>query len=168
MAKRTTKKKSHSTTKKKTSQKPSLSSKEIKVEKILIENFVSLQKVMTNLSFKFDNLTNQISKLLELFEISAKALAKKEFETESQSIEDKKVLEKMDRLLDQNKTIARGLTLIHEKEGEQPQNPQKMQQPFPPKPQVNNEQYQRSSFSKPEIDSSTDTPPKPKAFERFK
>ena len=79
MAKRTTKKKSHSTTKKKTSQKPSLSSKEIKVEKILIENFVSLQKVMTNLSFKFDNLTNQISKLLELFEIYAKDLAKTEF-----------------------------------------------------------------------------------------
>ena len=42
---------------------------------ILVENFVSLQKVMTNLSIKFDNLSMQISKLLELFEISAKTLA---------------------------------------------------------------------------------------------
>ena len=40
----------------------------IGVEKILVENFVSLQKVMTNLSLKFDNLAFQISKLLELFE----------------------------------------------------------------------------------------------------
>ncbi|KHO55254.1 MAG: hypothetical protein QT10_C0004G0041 [archaeon GW2011_AR19] len=38
------------------------------VEKILVENFVSLQKVMTNLSVKFDELSSQISKLLELFE----------------------------------------------------------------------------------------------------
>ncbi|MBI2056746.1 hypothetical protein HYT91_00645, partial [Candidatus Pacearchaeota archaeon] len=32
----------------------------------LVENFVSLQKVMTNLSVRFDELSNQISKLLEL------------------------------------------------------------------------------------------------------
>jgi len=30
----------------------------------LVENFVSLQKVMTNLSIKFDELSNNISKLL--------------------------------------------------------------------------------------------------------
>ena len=47
------------------------------MEKILIENFVSLQRVMTNLSEKFDGLSNNISKLLELFELSATALAKK-------------------------------------------------------------------------------------------
>ena len=48
------------------------------VEKILVENFVSLQKVLTNLSVKFDELSNNISKLLELFELSATALAKKD------------------------------------------------------------------------------------------
>lgn len=47
------------------------------VENVLVENFVSLQKVMTNLSLKFDNLTNQISKLLDLFEISAKNSCRK-------------------------------------------------------------------------------------------
>ncbi|NMB66704.1 hypothetical protein GYA25_01435, partial [Candidatus Woesearchaeota archaeon] len=38
----------------------------------LIENFVSLQRVMTNLAVKLEDLSSQISKLLELFEISAK------------------------------------------------------------------------------------------------
>lgn len=90
-------------------------STEVKVEKILIENFVSLQKVMANLSIKFDNLANQISKLLELFEISAKTLAEKDFGLEKDTRDNKKIIEKMDNLLDQNKTIAKGLTLIHER-----------------------------------------------------
>jgi len=56
------------------------STKEIKVEKVLIENFVGLQKVMVNLSSRFDELSTQISRLLNLFEVSARAMAKKEFE----------------------------------------------------------------------------------------
>ncbi|PJE81043.1 hypothetical protein COU58_04545 [Candidatus Pacearchaeota archaeon CG10_big_fil_rev_8_21_14_0_10_32_42] len=82
------------------------------VEKILVENFVSLQKVMTHLSISFDNLANQLSKLLELFEISAKTLAEKELKPEKN---DKEILEKMNNLLEQNKIIARGVSLIHEK-----------------------------------------------------
>ena len=89
-------------------------SSEVKVEKILIENFVALQKVMTNLSIKFNNLATQISKLLELFEISAKALAEKDFSLEKETNENKKIIEKIDNLLEQNKIIARGLTLLHE------------------------------------------------------
>ena len=123
------------------------------IEKVLVENFVSLQKVMTNLSIKFDNLTKQISKLLELFEISAKTLARKNFDLEKGG-EDKKVIEKIDNLLEQNKTIAQGLTLIHEKIPEQKkfkyppvQAPQQMQQPQAQKPQVNTEGYQKSISS---------------------
>lgn len=86
--------------------------------KILVENFVSLQRVMTNLSIKFDNLTEQISKLLSLFEISAKALAEKEFNLEKGDKSSKKIMEKIDTLLEQNKIIARGLTLMHEKNAE--------------------------------------------------
>lgn len=82
-----------------------------KVEHVLIENFVSLQKVMTNLAVKFDSLSSQISKLLELFEISAKTLAEK-----GEIGGDKKVAEKLDNLLEQNKIIAKGITLLHEKE----------------------------------------------------
>jgi hypothetical protein len=85
----------------------------VKVEKVLIENFVSLQKVMTNLAVKFDNLSSQISKLLELFEISAKALAEKGTLGEERT--DKKAAEKLDSLLEQNKIIAKGIALLHEK-----------------------------------------------------
>jgi hypothetical protein len=85
------------------------------VEKILIENFVSLQKVMSNLSIKFDDLTTQISKLLQLFEISAKALTEKDYEVEKNNRDNAKILERMEGVLEQNKTIARGLTLINDK-----------------------------------------------------
>jgi len=80
----------------------------------LIENFVSLQKVMTNMGVKFDNLSENISKLLQLFELSAKGFIRKQEEGFVTS-EDKEVLKKLDTLLEQNKTVAKGLTLIEEK-----------------------------------------------------
>ena len=84
------------------------------LEKILIENFVSLQKVMVNLSVKFESLSSQISKLLNLFVISAKSLSEKDFQLEKENKDIKKISEKMDNLLEQNKVLARGLTLLHE------------------------------------------------------
>ncbi len=48
-----------------------------KLNTLLVENFVSLQKAITNLTVKFDNLSEQISSLLQLFEISAKSFAEK-------------------------------------------------------------------------------------------
>ena len=102
-----------------------------KIQQALIENFITLQKVMTNLSIKFDSLSDQISKLLDLFEISAKAMAEKDFETKEdifspkaeQDFKDKtftnktneELTEKFNILLEQNKTIARGFTLMNEK-----------------------------------------------------
>ena len=86
------------------------------INTVLVENFVSLQKVLTNLAFKIDNLTDQMSKLLNLFEISAKNFAEKQAGKEIKNREkDKDFLQKIDALLDQNKTIARGLTLMEEK-----------------------------------------------------
>ncbi|MBU3907041.1 MAG: hypothetical protein KKA64_02200 [Nanoarchaeota archaeon] len=89
-------------------------SENVKLERILIENFISMQKVLTNLSVKFDRLSDQISKLLELFEISARALAEKDLRNLGGN-NNKDVLEKLDNLLDQNKTIARGVALMHDK-----------------------------------------------------
>jgi hypothetical protein len=75
---------------------------------------------MLNLSNRFDNLSEQISKLLGLFEVSAKVLAEKDFEIErGNSQESSKILEKIDDIIDQNKTIARGLSLMHEKTSSQ-------------------------------------------------
>ena len=135
-----------------------------KVEEILVENFVSLQKVMTNLSFKFDNLASQISKLLELFEISAKNLAHKDFSLEKEGKDNKEVIAKLDNLLGQNKIIAKGLTLMHEANSPQrnksPQHPKNLTpqgQSFHRKPrpaEVN--EYQKSISS-----NQNDAPPKP-------
>ncbi len=82
-------------------------------EKILVDNFVALQRVLTNLSIKFDNLSTQISKLLEIFEISAKTLAERA-PTMKEGGNSREISEKIDNLLEQNKVIARGLTLLHE------------------------------------------------------
>lgn len=99
---------------KKIEEEQKVSPETLKIEKVLVENFTSLQHVMTNLAIKFENLSNQISKLLELFEISAKALAEKEVNTVDNEA-NKKIVEKLDGLLEQNKVIARGLSFIHEK-----------------------------------------------------
>ena len=88
--------------------KKSMNSKER--EELLIENFVGLQKAMTNLSIKFEQLSDNISKLLGVFELSAKNLI------EGGSKEsDADLLRKIDSLLDQNKTIAKGLVLMEGK-----------------------------------------------------
>lgn len=86
-----------------------------KLNTILVENFVNLQKALTNLTIKFDKLSDQISSLLQLFEISAKSFAEK-LSTGAPEIEkDREFLDKLNRLLDQNKVIAKGLTLMEEK-----------------------------------------------------
>ncbi len=130
--------------------KPIASSKQIHTEKILIENFIALQKVITNLSIKFDKLTNQISSLLELFEVSAKTLAEKDFNVKKEQKDDKEVVEKIDNLLEQNKTIARGVALIHEENsGNKPIHPSQliMQRPIP-KSIKNTGEYQKSISQK--------------------
>jgi hypothetical protein len=99
------------------------------LEKTLISNFVNLQKVLTNLSIKFEDLSTNISKLLELFEISAKSFTEK-YTGEEIAIRgntDKDFLEKLDKLLEQNKTISKGIMLMEEKIRERskyPENPE--------------------------------------------
>ena len=124
--------------------KPIAISKKIHTEKILIENFIALQKVNTNLAIKFDKLTNQISSLLELFEISAKTLAEKDFDLRKDNEENKQMIGKIDNLLEQNRTIARGVALIHEGNPAHRQisPPQRIMQ-NPRQPQ-NTDQYQKS------------------------
>jgi len=83
-------------------------------DKLLLENFVALQKVMTHLSQKFDELTRQISELLKLFEDSARVIVKNEIEKKNEDRGDKQLLDTMVSILDQNKVIAKGLTLMYE------------------------------------------------------
>ena len=85
------------------------------LEKMLIDNFVNLQRVLTNLSVKFDALSDNISKLLQLFELSAKSLAEKQSEEGNFPPNDQELRDKLETLLEQNKTLAKGLTLIESK-----------------------------------------------------
>ena len=114
--------------------------KEIKVEKALVDNFIGLQKVMVNLSSKFDNLATQISKLLELFEISAKAMAAKDFGVEKDDKETKKIMEKLDNISEHAGLIGKGLVLIHEAgQGLSPSSPEleiKRAQPMRAPPRI--------------------------------
>lgn len=89
-----------------------LTSKEVQL--MLIDNFVNLQRVLTNLTAKFDGLSDNIAKLLQLYETAAKSFLTK-VENGSMTPEDKDIVKKLDTLLEQNKTVAKGLTLMEEK-----------------------------------------------------
>ncbi|MBW6442273.1 hypothetical protein K0A97_00635 [Patescibacteria group bacterium] len=81
------------------------------IDTSIANNFASLQKIMVTLAGKFDDLSNQLSKLLELFETSAESLANKEFNAEDDS---KEILRKLNNISQQAGLIGKGLALIHE------------------------------------------------------
>ena len=83
------------------------------IDKAILDNFINLQKVLTNLSSKFEDLSNNISKLLQLFEISAKSFTEN-YPTSESGI-DREFLKRLDSLLEQNKTISKGILLMEER-----------------------------------------------------
>lgn len=83
------------------------------LEQTIIKNLVEIQKVHVDLAEKFDKLAKEISQLLGLFEITAKRFSSHAALGEYEK--DKEFLEKIDTLLDQNKTLAKGLTLMEER-----------------------------------------------------
>ena len=83
------------------------------IERQIIENLIALQKINVNLTEKFDSLSKQLSDLLTLFEMTARRFA--EHPAIQASEKDKEFLDKIDKLLDQNKTIAKGLTLMEDR-----------------------------------------------------
>jgi len=78
-------------------------------EELLIENFVGLQHAMTNLSIKFGALSDNTSRLLQVLEESAKNFM------QGGKPDDTDLIRKINSLLDQNKTIAKGLVLMEGK-----------------------------------------------------
>lgn len=84
-----------------------------KLQISIIENLVQLQKINTSLAEKFDSLSTQITALLGLFEVAAKSFTSNP--AYNASDKDKEFLEKIDRVLEQNKVLAKGLTLMEER-----------------------------------------------------
>ncbi|MDO8528935.1 MAG: hypothetical protein Q7S06_03535 [Nanoarchaeota archaeon] len=93
------------------------------IEKTMLENFVEIQKVMVDLSVKLGDLSSKISRLLDLFETTAKTLSMR-----GMGEENKEISKKMDSLLEQNKTIAKGVSMMYENVGEQPKPVQRTYQ----------------------------------------
>jgi hypothetical protein len=87
------------------------------LETALIDNFVNLQKVLTNLAIKFDELSTNTSKLLQLFEISARNFAEKcdSGQLNQNSGVDKDLADKINLLLDQNRVLAKGIMVIEDR-----------------------------------------------------
>src|SRR3990167_7177989 len=106
-----------------------------------MENLVELQKVHTNLAEKFDKLADQISQLLSLFEMAARSFG--EHPANQVAEKDKEFLEKVDKLLEQNKTIAKGLTIVEERMRERMYGAQKLL------PEKEEEPYTPSALSRP-------------------
>ena len=93
---------------------------------------------MTTLSTKFDHLTNQISDLLKVFEDSAESLAKREFDFEKEQKLNEKMLQRIDNLFEQNKVIAKGLTLVHDTVNAQESG-------------MKNSSFSKEEYSKPQV-----------------
>lgn len=119
---------------------------ENKLENKLVQNLIELQKINVTMIEKFDKLTEQISTLLGLFEMTAKSFA--EHPAYQVSEKDKEFLEKIDKLLEQNKTIAKGLIMMEERirdkiHGEK----QEIQEFRPSAPQVEEKEKMQPSLS---------------------
>lgn len=82
-------------------------------EKILIDNFIGLQKVMVNLSMKFENLSDNITKLLGVFEASARDYVVNKGKSAPEK--DREYLVQLNTLIDQNKAISRGIMQLDER-----------------------------------------------------
>ncbi|MEK6895808.1 MAG: hypothetical protein AABX48_04790 [Nanoarchaeota archaeon] len=102
----------------------------------LVENTIALQKVMADVTIKLNGLSNNIEKLLELFEGAAKSLAEKDFSDDKSKFERENLIKKIDTLMEQNKIIARGLSFFSEKRPENimpQQNTPQMVNQVPPR-----------------------------------
>lgn len=78
---------------------------------LLIENSVALQKTLTNLAGKLDGLSREVAEMLSLFREASKAFAGGKKPTRPAEYTGG-LREKLDILIEQSRTIAKGLVLL--------------------------------------------------------
>jgi hypothetical protein len=89
-------------------------------EKLLLENFISLQKVLTDLSMRLDENSKKVSRLLELFELAGKSYDKTRIMPQSISVGGisdlklKEISDKLDSTMEQIQVIAKGIILLED------------------------------------------------------
>lgn len=69
----------------------------------MAENSVNLQKVVVEMTLAMNNLSKEISELITLFKEAAKNV---------EESKDSEIIEKLNSLEQQNRTIAQGITLL--------------------------------------------------------
>lgn len=120
------------------------------LEEQTISSLIELQKVHINLAEKFEKLSTQVENLLALFELAARNFAKQPSMQNTEK--DKEFLDKIDKLLDQNKLLAKGLSLMEEKMRERvygvSSSPQEVRPSFRPQ----NQEMQRSISNSQELE----------------
>ena len=122
--------------------------KKPKIQEVLVQNIIELQKVHIDLLEKFDKVSNQLSTLLTLFEGAAKSYANNPGNKVAER--DIELVEKIDRLLEQNKIIAKGLTLMEDRTRQKNYGPGTVtMQNNMQNEKENNEEYSPSYINKP-------------------
>jgi len=79
---------------------------------MVIENNIALQKVLTDLAIGINKLSKEISEMLDLFREASKSIAMEKAEEAVKKEDLASLKDKVDSLLDQNKTIAQGILLL--------------------------------------------------------
>ncbi|HDI02975.1 MAG TPA: hypothetical protein ENF67_00305 [Candidatus Pacearchaeota archaeon] len=77
---------------------------EKKVLETLLDNTLKLHDLLIKFSSELSELNKKLDSLLSIFENASKAIEEKPIE--------KEIVEKLDKLLEQNKTIAKGILLL--------------------------------------------------------
>ena len=82
--------------------------------RLLIENSISLQNVLTNMTISLDGLSKDVKRMVELFEDANKAFeqGKRPVEGKTEKTEMKILQEKINSLIEQNKVMANGIILL--------------------------------------------------------
>lgn len=111
------------------------------IKEDLASHLVRLENVLSNLAIKLDNLANNINHLLILFEESAKSIQEKQPESNTD------LTNSLKTLLDQNKIIAKGISIIEERLRRQIPPPQSYPRYIPPtKPSLQPEEKLKSKL----------------------
>ncbi len=82
--------------------------------KLLIENSIALQKVLTNITLSMDDLSKDVKKMVDLFTDANKAFeqGKRPVMDKMEKTEMKILQDKLNSLIEQNKVMANGIILL--------------------------------------------------------
>jgi len=83
-----------------------------KTVELFVENSIALQKVLTDVAVSMDNLAKEVKSLVDMFEEAGKSFVSEKHKFEGGIGKDEGLVGKLDSLVQQNKTIAKGLVLL--------------------------------------------------------